>query len=1155
MSTKEGLHLTSERPAATAEVEVQNVSPVLSDASGHITSAPVVEAVASLTDAQQAVQDALKDIQKADTLDVVRRRINGTSALGTRSATMVGLPVMGTALLSGPLEMGARFIAGGTATFLAGAAASAAVYIGQRRLEGKRLKKREASQQVIQDHLDEPIDLIRQKGRRNKETTVRWYGADAYCDGHTDPTVPNRFAKIVDFAEEQKLQHVVVSSHLLGNGAELAEAYKDKLVDTEQLMKKTKGVVIDDRIADESLLKLTTGEARDLVDKLEAEGKILRVEALADWLLACDPEHSVAIAYKNWTEHGKSDQLKPALIQSMRTCVERRAQDDAYGNSRRMFIETDEKRVAVKERLATTVTALPDGIRTLSQGIEPESSDSLTMGYQGFSELVGMNMETFVAAMTKVSQYNLRELAQAKDEQSKLMIIGLGTQTKAKLELALFYALSKPDVLIKGLRSGTARPDDSSADISTLYGRLADERPRSILGLGLRERGTVPKDEQTITYDRLSFRNLGKKLGAAVLAGTIAMGAGWGWSEAWGSADWWSAVCNPDFKFGPKERKECDDTYHSWFPIVEKPADAVSDSNSNLESTLLIQAYKLGIIDSDNIKSISRHIPEKWAREKREDIQKRFNLYGGNHSQMGDVYHDGNPAVWSLESINGAETSGFWASNIQDHITVDAKDSYFKETALPPLATGEVNLSVLQMRDHIVPIGTEVPEYYQDQIIPVRELRIPTVPLASSSVVRVSGRLLYGDLDYYGLGSSKRLETFSLPVIEGGDIVAAKVVVKDLATDNVISRPDNFIYQEENGTFRFGISSEAKKDGYLDIEYWVDPAATTDLAVRAVHPMTSQQRGETYRPLTTVISEQQTKELRRRLNISVDDPAIEVARAIAHSRDYSFTPYEKSRKENPRNLNPLSGAETGAMLTAVAEYAEELDDANCNVATNIQIVATRGKDGKDGFVNGVTGFNNPAGKDSNVLSQTESHQKMVNNVGEFIDSTPGGGQIQEPAAEEYHLSEASQSNNIPSPLSIAEGVTVLGLSAYAGAKFFPMELAYRRRRRLEKAHNWIAQTEELDNSGLHTDLNLLNHIFHSVEPLDEDRLPLHISHGSNYSAEERIKMLPYMTAKDFKLYTETMAHNGLLRLTQDTYTRLRRIIAAAHIINDSREQP
>lgn len=1155
MSTKESLSLSSEQPAVTGEIP--SIPVIVCNTPEYNTATPSdADGAIPLTDAQQAVQNALKDIQKADTLDVVRRRINGTSALATRSATMAGLPTLGTALLSGPFEMGARFIAGGTATFLVGAAASAAVYIGQRRREGKKLERREKPQKVIQDYLDEPIDLIRHKGRRNKEITLRWYGADEYCDGHTDPTVPNRFSKIVDFAEEKKITHVVVSSQLLGNETTLAEAYKDKLIDTEQLMKKTKGVVINDMLADESLLKLTTGEARVLVEKLEAEGEILRIEALADWLLACDPEHSVAVAYKNWTEHGKSDQLKPALIQSMRTCVERRAQDDAYGNSRHMFVDMGDKVIRVKERLGTTVTALPDGIRSLTQGIEPESPDTITVDFQGFSEKVGMNIETFVAAMTKISQHNLTELAKAKDEQAQQMIVGLGKQTQAKLELALFYALSKPDVLIKGLRSGAARPDDSSVEMSTLYSRLVAERPRSTFGMGLRERGKVSKDEQTITYDRLSIRNLGKKLGAVALAGTIALGAGWGWSEAWGPADLWSAVCGHDVKLGPKDKKDCDDTYYPWFPIAEKPADAISEFNSDLEDAALIQAYKSGIINSENIKALSRNIPEKWVREKREDIQKRFNLYGGNRSQMGDVHHEGNPAVWSLESLNGAKTAGFWASNIQDHITIHADESYFNAKALPPLTSGSVNLTSLQVRDHIVPIGTEVSEYQKDEVIPVRELHLPFNPPANSSLVKVSGRLLYGDLDYYGLNNhtDKRLETFALPVIEGGDIVAAKVVVKDLATDDPISLAENIVYQEETGTFRFGISSEVKKDGYLDIEYWVDPAATTDLPVRAVHPMTSQQRGEPYRPLTSVVTEQQTEALRRRLNIPSDAPATDAARAVAESRKYSFTPYEESKKENPRNINPLNGADTGAMLTAVAEYAEELDTANCNVATNIQIVATRGKDGKDGFVNGVTGFNNPAGEDSNVLSQTESHQKMVNNVGEFVDGTPGGGQVQEPPAEEYRSSEASQPHNGPSPLSIAEGVTVLGLSAYAGAKFFPMELAYRRRRRLEQAHNWIAQTEELDNTGLHSDLNILNHIFHSVEPLNEDRLPLHISHGSNYSAEERIKMLPPMTAKDFKLYTATLAENGLLRLSHDTNVRLNRIVAAAHILNSSREQ-
>ncbi|HEX8762155.1 MAG TPA: hypothetical protein VF733_00155, partial [Candidatus Saccharimonadales bacterium] len=562
------------------------------------------------------------------------------------------------------------------------------------------------------------------------------------------------------------------------------------------------------------------------------------------------------------------------------------------------------------------------------------------------------------------------------------------------------------------------------------------------------------------------------------------------------------------------------------------------------------------ILDRESMQKFGKYITDGWAQQKRDDILDRFNLYGGSESHIGDVKHNGNPAVWSLESIHGANTVGFWAENIQDHITI-GDSSFITDKALPPLSDGGVNLTSLQVRDTLLPFGAEVPASKQNDVVFIRELNIPERPTSNAPVVRVSGRVLLGDNVKYGIaadgGYQKELIAFSLPVIEGGDITAAKLTLRDLATDEIIGNPETFVYQQEDGTFRIGVPRLEQKDGYMDVEYWVDPEAKTDLPVRALHPMTSQKRGEYYQPLTTVLTEHDTKKLRDRLGVQLDAPAAQIAHSIANSRTYSFNPYEDSKKENPKTINPVdSRYSTAHMLTATAEYAEELDAANCNVSTDIQIVTSRGKDGVDGFINGVSGFNNPAGKGSDVLSQTESHQKTVTDKAVFVDPTPAGQPV-EPEAETYKPSSnpALQSGDTTSPTLIAEGAAVFGLSAYAGAKFFPMEIAYRRRRRLEQAAAWVAQTEEVDNSGLHSDLNIINHILHSVEPLHEDSLPLHISHGSNYTAEDRLRMLPNLTARGFKLYTTTLAENGVLRLSSDTQLRLNRIIAAAHILKST----
>jgi hypothetical protein len=327
--------------------------------------------------------------------------------------------------------------------------------------------------------------------------------------------------------------------------------------------------------------------------------------------------------------------------------------------------------------------------------------------------------------------------------------------------------------------------------------------------------------------------------------------------------------------------------------------------------------------------------------------------------------------------------------------------------------------------------------------------------------------------------------------------------------------------------------------GYLDIQYWVDPAATSDLKVRAEHPMSAQTVGEVSQPLATILSQHDVAAIRQSLGVKDNQDAKSVSGAIAAGRDYSFTPYGDSDAVSNVNVYGSSSEasiSTKEILRLVGQYAANMDKANCNVAGLIEILSTRGVDGKR-FLNAINGFHENG---DGVLSQVESHAWVVASDGKFIDATPGGGTI--PPAEPYKESpKQGGDDSLGEIVRTTVALVALGMGAYAGYKFGPRTVDGIRRRRQESAVEWF------NNDAVDSDVRLLSHLLYSRPDtqIDDANLPTSITQGQSREAAARLRAVPSIGAKALDQLIIERRADGTLKLSADSQRRLHTVISKA----------
>ncbi len=1079
----------------TGIIEQTNLPPVPAELAEHI--------------GRPEIGEALDSIRQGDPLDIFARRLRGTSALGTRAVTMAGLPSASLELLSHAEDFGAQtFLIGGSVVVATGAVVSTVAYGLGRLRQGSRADRADAAQEAVRDTLGEPVDVIRGNGggmRKSKKLTLRWAGADtAYADGPVR-NLPGRFDKVVAFAEEHGIREVVASTRLLtAVKTDISGEYADKQTTTQDLLKAKKGIPISDAKADETLLQLTTAEARQLAERLKAEGMASKTEIIAEWLLQLNSGHPLAAAYKDWLSRGKPDELKPGMIEIIRSGLDRHFNGDRRGNPSIKVRVTDGGTTIAHQKVAvdSDATVGSSGVHSISSGraISEQGVKHASVSIMSFESIVGGDLDTDF----------IPDLLEREGEK-------LGSHETWQLELALYHLLrNEKDEPTAQLRQTDARGASGSGKIpETLYARLINEPPRTFPRTWLPERGKINKEDQTIGYNRLFLRNAGKKGAAMVAAIVVGAGIGGTWGAVWDTYGAAEVLCHPSEHWGlnkpltSAEQAHCHSLSVKLYDKLGGVAEGVARANDNLENALLLQAYHMGIVDPQNDSWLMKGVNQKWMSEKIADFEQRYNLYGGASSTMGDVHLDPkNPAIWGLSPVNGASTNGYWIENVQDRIFVDSASG-----DIPPFK--QLGITFETSRDAIVPMGTSVPPEAQSQVEAVRELNnLPNaVEAQGRQLIIVNGRQALASKNsnsvLYGLpdGPQTSFQDFSLPVLQGGDIVAANITLNDLTNNKVIKALPSKIYQRTDGTFHLLVSNQIPSNqGYLAIQYTLDPHATNALPVHAERPMEMQRYASTSVPLNTLPTQDVAK-IRQEIGVPTNATASQVAAAIANTRSYSYTPYADAK---PQKLIAADDSlAIGPILGAIGENAAEMDSADCNVANFTEVLATKGVGGDDNFLNLADGFHNDGDK---VLSQSESHQFVVGKNAQIIDATPTSGDVKTPAPTPYEKPSTSHPDITK---TVIEGIGILAGSAGSlrlGAEISPLAAEYIRRRRRQQAVDWFTG----DNPWLETALEVIGRVqFGSPNtPIDDRTIFTRQDQNTDAPRSAQVRLSGMMSAEN-----------------------------------------
>lgn len=957
-------------------------------------------------------EKAIKSIQNKDTLDVYGRRLRGTSALISRAVIAVGIPTLAAELLQ----------ASGTQTFsvdatlytLGGAAISTLIYGAGRLSEKKQASQAEEAQQIIRDTLDEPVDVIRNKRKRHKksrELTLRWYGADTQMSNGNNPdNLPGRFSKIIDFADQHAISSVVVSTKLfdLGDTPSLTEKYRQNLTSTNKLLQAEKGVGITDRMADPSLVRLSIKDAKEILAQLQTEKEISRFEAIAEWFnkLKLVQQHPFVAAYQEWKQHGKAEELKKPLTNIMRSSLERHFSGD-------FALPVLVEKIRVHSDLLVTVS--PEGVfLTQSPRITNATENHNSVEFVSFSHMVGGNVDHFI-----------NDLLERRGKR-------LAPHEMWKLELSIYHLLTHNDT--KSAIAHAAQDQEASPAVSktkTLYTRMQNERPRTkVTWPHLPERGKVKSEDQTIAYGKRSRRTLATKSASLVLAAAIGYGGGAAWGFEAGKALAYdranhcitlSQIKSPSK--AAKEKAACNTTTARLDNILRSGRQDSDRVNTDLANVFRTKWYESGIPMPNSLKPsgvgkgpmLFTGIINKWGNA---------NIYGHGTSEVGNVPKNKNYPVWTLDPINGAKTEGYWPTNVQNHITVTTEPGIGN---LPPFA----NLIIqFDNQSEVAPSGIQLTTQQRPEF--ARTLSLPKSPTdMTKPLIGVSGaQSLVGDtnISQSAQKDSKgtNFQVYSLPVIQGGDIVAANFVVRNLISNKVIDTPPFHVYQRNDGTFYALVPLNEQLPGYLSLNYWVEPNASTALPVQAVYPISTSinklLNGGKSIPLTQALSRMDTAKLDRELGLAPYSSAANIAGFIKQTHTYNLDPSTIGINHliSPTNLS------LSQILLREAEYEIKLPSLNCNETTLSEVIASSGRD-NTGFVNPVLGFRN--GSD-NTLSQSDSHEWTITNGikgSKIIDGTPESNKVETAKVQTINVPPVP---NDALGREIEEGAAALGLLGF-----------------------------------------------------------------------------------------------------------------------------
>ncbi len=874
-----------------------------------------------------------------------------------RAAELSALPPLVAISCNG---LNPEAIVTGSAYEVGALAVAGAVYGAQRIRQGYAAPKALELQEALQQELKQPVDI--QRGRRRDSYALRWYGFDAgyHEDGFDPASQVEEFARLVEAADQKRPPKIIVSANI----------YKDRpeLSDLGSRMEQSKRPV-EDRYADQELVKFTIEEAKQLAGVLRSEQAQDMVEDLLAVLRQRQPNHRLILS---GITSDAAQRL--TLKQLVRRSIEDRLNEESgfgidRGSSGTEFM-----------RYKTRTSALLSGTHVMKTNMMTDVRGAIKLQSDGLMPLTRKQLGDMVTAIKANPD----------------------TADPADIETALWLYLQAPieDADSRQTAPGRETGGNATEPIApSMNTRLRTVQPTTFPWLGRYAQG-VTKETATLTFRHSRIK---QALGALLIFGGLsgaAMATGY---VVRNQVDAAYAEARQNLKKDhPGESSVFDsesvDRYWDEHPSISNRLYQAHAGLEKIDYTVLSATQSLG-------KSVGLHpenlglddYTDSWLYTKLEQIKLQANLYGANNGDVpiGDVDDKGkNIPVWKLESRGGASSTGYWNQSVAPRMGIGTSSTRFngqhEENAWISFQASEKELENAERLD-----------------VPDVEAIDPKLPQL----------LVHGEQAFFvrdALEAGRKV--LRLPVLDG-TVINGLSIYSTMSDNRQKISIDHQIYRLQDGTYQLVIPHDEAKSKFattpedlVSITYVLQKDALAP-KVRAVGETTIYDS-----PLHTALTEEDRANIwqaapGRPTGFAPTDAEV-IARSV-RNRPYSFTPLADAGKKSryaPAGKNTAyakvpEGASYEDRLVAVGQHLASLESANCNTAgSQLLLMSEARHNGKP--LNMVTGFLQPS--EDGSLSTRESHAYTVDSDGRRIDPTPASDLPSPPVEEPEEVRKDSE---------------------------------------------------------------------------------------------------------------------------------------------------
>jgi hypothetical protein len=894
----------------------------------------------------------------------------------------------------------------------AGAIASAGVYAGVRQIDKHRSAKAEVQQEAYRSIIDEPIDIYSSGTEKETQRNLRWYGADNANDSNTFSTL-GRYQKVAAFAKEQAIDTVAVDANWVYTLIE-----KDEGTDVQTALAQFGEVKLGRSLVGDSIksvIEINDNEAAELVLVSTVEQTVMLAETL---------EVQAQTTLLNALVQKTGD---AGLIEAWEAVHSEAVPDSFLLNM-------------AKQRLEMTINEDASSIgRTYDENGNPAYERT-----SHYRQVSGEYIQQITVPQRSVGEprtsFELSTILESLNVASLDELIASALTDDATAEhhdelVAAIYLLALSDEQREYTVQTGATPDPNNGQ-QTLFQRITDE-PKGIL-----ERlaaGKKSRESATIGYEkRNNLKRTGALLATLALAAVLSYGAKTA-SETINSKLYYDreTACEKSDEVIPENitadnlgeefkryKDDCASFYAEQEPVRSALFD-VTQAQYELEDAVKTTAIKgaINVFGADLITTLapltSFRISQELATNLASELPPEILALDFDKSPIGDAGSESNKTLFTVESLDGSATQGYWYTKSFSQIeTVDG--------ALMFSRPGRAS----ETREYapIDPILTD------DQLDSQSSLKVET-PYVSMK------------------------DRGSVPILEGYRIIGLRIADQDDPSKTIFPGPPTRQTDQTdiiNVPAAYYTEYQLQQAGIkkLKLVYWLAPILNEARADYFSDPMQFPHTTDAEISIMDTTKAQVTlgESVKAAFGLPADASDQTVADAIA-AKGYSFTPLEDAGIDQlGKNASEDKPYE---LLSQIGEEIARFDSLNCNLASAAFLLATANSDGQ---YNQAVGFRN---NNDGSLSQKEAHAWIIDQDSTIIDPTPGGYvENSETPTDESLATE--QTDNLLTTISPAIGGVLGSLGAY---------IAWRQRRKissLKDAHTVaIATTGEPALRALH----------------------------------------------------------------------------------------